>query len=127
MIFTNAADRGRTGTGITTHGILSPGRLPIPPLRHNGWRWIRTTEAICSRFTVCPLWPLGNPSISIVRSCPTTTIYIITLHKMQEIFTWSRAVFVRRNTILFSAMLQYDRRCRRQGNFYFPRNDRIFF
>ena len=20
-----------------------------------GWRWIRTTEAICSRFTVCPL------------------------------------------------------------------------
>ena len=28
----------------------------------NGWRWIRTTEAICSRFTVCPLWPLGNPS-----------------------------------------------------------------
>ena len=29
-----AAVRGRTGTGITTHGILSPGRLPIPPLRH---------------------------------------------------------------------------------------------
>ena len=28
-------DRGRTGTGITTHGILSPGRLPIPPRRHN--------------------------------------------------------------------------------------------
>ena len=28
----------------------------------DGWRWIRTTEAICSRFTVCPLWPLGNPS-----------------------------------------------------------------
>ena len=27
-------DRGRTGTGITTHGILSPGRLPIPPRRH---------------------------------------------------------------------------------------------
>ena len=31
---TNAADRNRTGTGITTHGILSPGRLPVPPLRH---------------------------------------------------------------------------------------------
>ena len=30
---TNAADRNRTGTGITTHGILSPGRLPVPPLR----------------------------------------------------------------------------------------------
>ena len=25
-----AGDRGRTGTGITTHGILSPGRLPVP-------------------------------------------------------------------------------------------------
>ena len=33
----NAADRNRTGTGITTHGILSPGRLPVPPLRHNIW------------------------------------------------------------------------------------------
>ena len=33
-------------------------------LSPNGWRWIRTTEAICSRFTVCPLWPLGNPSIN---------------------------------------------------------------
>ena len=30
----HAADRNRTGTGITTHGILSPGRLPVPPLRH---------------------------------------------------------------------------------------------
>ena len=31
--FKSAADRNRTGTGITTHGILSPGRLPVPPLR----------------------------------------------------------------------------------------------
>ena len=30
-----AVDRNRTGTGITTHGILSPGRLPVPPLRHS--------------------------------------------------------------------------------------------
>ena len=27
-----------------------------------GSGWIRTTEARCSRFTVCPLWPLGNAS-----------------------------------------------------------------
>ena len=26
----------------------------------NGGRWIRTTEGGASRFTVCPLWPLGN-------------------------------------------------------------------
>ena len=28
----------------------------------SGWRRIRTFEGIASRFTVCPLWPLGNPS-----------------------------------------------------------------
>ena len=33
----SAADRNRTGTGITTHGILSPGRLPVPPLRRTNW------------------------------------------------------------------------------------------
>ena len=33
LSFFSAGDRGRTGTGITTHGILSPGRLPIPPRR----------------------------------------------------------------------------------------------
>ena len=33
----HAADRNRTGTGITTHGILSPGRLPVPPLRHSSF------------------------------------------------------------------------------------------
>ena len=30
-----------------------------------GGRWIRTTEIIDNRFTVCPLWPLGNPPIKI--------------------------------------------------------------
>ena len=33
-IHITAGDRDRTGTGITTHGILSPGRLPVPPRRH---------------------------------------------------------------------------------------------
>ena len=28
----------------------------------NGWRRIRTFEDVVNRFTVCPLWPLGNPS-----------------------------------------------------------------
>ena len=31
--FCGAGDRDRTGTGVATHGILSPGRLPISPLR----------------------------------------------------------------------------------------------
>lgn len=29
----------------------------------DGGRWIRTTEGEASRFTVCPLWPLGNSPI----------------------------------------------------------------
>ena len=29
-----------------------------------GRRWIRTTEGAADRFTVCSLWPLGNPSKS---------------------------------------------------------------
>ncbi len=33
MPCSGAGDRDRTGTGVTTHGILSPGRLPISPLR----------------------------------------------------------------------------------------------
>ena len=31
---------------------------------HSGGRWwIRTTEGLASRFTVCPLWPLGKSPI----------------------------------------------------------------
>ena len=40
----NAADRNRTGTGITTHRILSPGRLPVPPLRQNDPEETRTLD-----------------------------------------------------------------------------------
>ena len=81
-----AVDRNRTGTGITTHGILSPGRLPVPPLRHilfsyipiaeirrirastvalsryvNGRRWIRTTEGSASM--IYSLYPFGHSGI----------------------------------------------------------------
>ena len=64
-------------------------RLPVPPRRHNcffsllhrhtckhcsinllcsnGWRRIRTFEVVDNRFTVCPLWPLGNPSIKVLQ------------------------------------------------------------
>ena len=33
-------------------------------LLHGGGGWIRTTVGIASRFTVCPLWPLGNTPVS---------------------------------------------------------------
>ncbi len=32
--YDGAGSRGRTGTRFKSHGILSPGRLPIPPFRH---------------------------------------------------------------------------------------------
>ena len=37
-------------------------------LLSGGGRWIRTTEGIASRFTVCPLWPLGNSPMFSSRS-----------------------------------------------------------
>ena len=30
---------------------------------YGGRGWIRTTEVDDNRFTVCPLWPLGNSSV----------------------------------------------------------------
>ena len=41
----------------------------------NGWRRIRTSEVVDNRFTVCPLWPLGNPSM--------LTYYIKSIIKLQ--------------------------------------------
>jgi hypothetical protein len=37
-----------------------------------GGRWIRTTEVFDNRFTVCPLWPLGNSPIFIFASSPAS-------------------------------------------------------
>ena len=48
-----------------------------------GRRWIRTIEARRNRFTVCPLWPLGNPSVKLflqqIRLC-------MNLNEMSTIF-----------------------------------------
>ena len=54
--------------------------------KNGGGRWIRTIEAFRSRFTVCPLWPLGNPTIGASKESRTpvtslegwcTTVYAI--------------------------------------------------
>ena len=70
--------RQNCGDRIWTYDlrVMSPTSFQTAPSRdnnyslqkENGQRWIRTTEAICSRFTVCPLWPLGNPPIMIWNS-----------------------------------------------------------
>ena len=50
--------------------MKSPSHGPEPcasansaiPAKIGGWGWIRTIEVCDGRFTVCSLWPLGNPS-----------------------------------------------------------------
>ena len=58
---------------------IGPGRLldRLPPRKKGrangttffpgGSGWIRTTEVVDNRFTVCPLWPLGNAPICSCR------------------------------------------------------------
>ena len=61
-----AGSRGRTGTRVESHGILSPGRLPIPPFRH-----IRSSVLLNYYSTyICKCQPffldfLKNPAIRI--------------------------------------------------------------
>ena len=44
-------------------------QMPLSQLWYvNGRRWIRTTEGSASRFTVCPLWPLGNSPIGLINN-----------------------------------------------------------
>ena len=59
-----ADDRTRTDNLLITNQLLCQLSHIGASLQANGWRWIRTTEALSSRFTVCPLWPLGNPPIT---------------------------------------------------------------
>ena len=68
----------------TCHRHVSKSRLSNPPpafrqskkdipfgmsFRFGGRWWIRTTEVIDDRFTVCSLWPLGNPSTLSCKRC----------------------------------------------------------
>ena len=68
-----AGFRAGRGAALTAHwAVIHSRALRIHPnlfkkrevlctsLFLNGGRWIRTTEGGASRFTVCPLWPLGN-------------------------------------------------------------------
>ena len=76
----HAADRNRTGTGITTHGILSPGRLPVPPLRHviliifqikNGTYRARTCDPLLVRQMLSQL------SYDPISNCYRLLTYVI--------------------------------------------------
>ena len=49
-----AAEQKSRATGTTFYG---------------GSGWIRTTEVVDNRFTVCPLWPLGNAPLCNCNGC----------------------------------------------------------
>ena len=62
-----ADDRTRTDNLLITNQLLCQlshiGNITESLRYSNGWRRIRTFEGVANRFTVCPLWPLGNPSL----------------------------------------------------------------
>ena len=49
--------------------------IPFQVPRFGGSWWIRTTEALSSRFTVCPHWPLGKAPIYICVPALTVLDY----------------------------------------------------
>ena len=83
----NAGDRNRTGTVSLQQDFKScaSASSATPAYILNGQRWIRTTEASCSRFTVCPLWPLGNlPILSgtiVLTRINYSILFFIVQHK----------------------------------------------
>ncbi len=48
-------------SAISAFSKASP---PAERQGNGGWGWIRTIEVCDGRFTVCSLWPLGNPSMN---------------------------------------------------------------
>ena len=59
-----AGDRGRTGTILSYHGILSPGRLPVPPHRHSACGKLQVALATC--LSILPrFFDFVNPFLKI--------------------------------------------------------------
>ena len=55
-----AGDRSRTGTILSYHGILSPGRLPIPPHRHS-WTTVMDSRIGSQKLLYHNYYPLSTP------------------------------------------------------------------
>ena len=56
------------GVPAYQHFLTKKRDLLLVSLFFGGGRWIRTTEVTDNRFTVCPLWPLGNAPPYKIRS-----------------------------------------------------------
>ena len=77
------------GRPVRTLPVPAQKKDPQPQLRvsFGGSWWIRTTEALSSRFTVCPHWPLGKAPIFICASALTALDYYSRIRwKKQALF-----------------------------------------
>ena len=62
----------------------------------DGGRWIRTTEGGASRFTVCPLWPLGNSPLFFSHGLsPGALVLYHTDPGLSRVFSWKFYFFAR--------------------------------
>ena len=69
---------GRPTCSNPTSSSTKKDPQPQSRISFGGSWWIRTTEALSSRFTVCPHWPLGKaPIFSLLPPCLPATYVII--------------------------------------------------
>ncbi len=77
------------GTAMTSSRCCSPG-FPIKQkyrpqgsvFLFGGGSWIRTSEVSDNRFTVCPLWPLGNSPIKYGAGERSRTINLLITNQL---------------------------------------------
>ena len=89
---TNRFDVRQKNSRVNNPGVL------------NGWRRIRTFEGIASRFTVCPLWPLGNPSVNVyyyIQSEMALQVLFFFLHIFFENFEHITGEALLRKNVVF--------------------------
>ena len=77
-----------------------------------GSGWIRTTEGGANRFTVCPLWPLGNtPMFTIQKNGAggrtRTPDLLITNQLLYQLSYTSTLMLEQYNTILFGCQAYF--------------------
>ena len=78
-----------------------------------GSGWIRTTEGGANRFTVCPLWPLGNtPIFSLQKNGAggrtRTPDLLITNQLLYQLSYTSTLMLEQYNTILFRCQAYFS-------------------
>ena len=77
------------------------------PFIVGGRWWIRTTEGVASRFTVCPLWPLGKSPIFGAGE-RNRTINLLITNQLLCLLSYTSIVSIHQRNNDYS---RYDRTC----------------